>query len=74
MEDNCMNCMFSKYTQTNIWINDLTDSNFTKCDHENSPYYGETVNDQISCRQFLDSIKYFKQRDRVDKLNNLKNI
>jgi hypothetical protein len=65
--------MFSKYTETNILINDLIGSNFAKCGHENSPYYEESVNEEISCRQFLDSNKYFLKQDRKDKLNNLKN-
>ncbi len=71
--DNCSNCMFSQYTELNIIFNDLTDSNYMKCNHENSPYYNESVNDEYSCRHFLDSNKYFKQLDRKDKLNNLKN-
>lgn len=73
MEDNCMNCMFSKYTESNIWINDLTGMDYAKCGHENSPYFEEHVNEEYSCRQFLDSNKYFQQKDRKDKLKNLKN-
>lgn len=71
--DNCLICMFSKNTETNIWINDLTGSDYVKCNHENSPYYGESVNEEYSCRQFLDSNKYFLKKDRKDKLDNLKN-
>jgi hypothetical protein len=71
--DNCLGCMFSEYSEINIMFNDLTDSNFMKCKHENSPYYGESVNEEYSCRQFLDSNKYFLKKDRKDKLDNLKN-
>jgi hypothetical protein len=71
--DNCSNCMFSEYTEFGIIFNDLTHSNYMKCNHKNSPYYNDSVNEEYSCRQFLDSNKYFKQQDRKDKLNNLKN-
>jgi hypothetical protein len=65
--------MFSKYTESNIYINDLIGEDYAKCDHENSPYYEESVNEKISCRQFLDSNKYFLKQDRKDKINNLRN-
>ena len=73
IRDNCMMCMFSEYSESNIFINDLTDSDGATCVHENSPYYDERVTEKHSCRMFLDSNKYFKQQDRKDKLNNLKN-
>lgn len=68
-----MMCMFSEYSESNIFINDLTDSDDATCVHENSPYYNERVSEKHSCRMFLNSNKYFKQQDRKDKLNNLKN-
>lgn len=73
MNNSCLNCMYSEYTELNILFNDLTDSNYMKCNHENSPYYNESVNDKYSCRLFLDSNKYFQLQDRKEKLNNLKN-
>lgn len=73
MNDNCLYCMFSEYSEINIMINDMTDSDNTTCRHENSPYYNEMVDENKSCRLFLDSNKYFLRKDRKDKLENLKN-
>ena len=73
IRDNCMLCMFSEYSEMNIFLNELTDSDVSTCVHENSPYYNERVTEKHSCRMFLDSNKYFTQKDRKDKLNNLKN-
>ena len=71
--NNCMNCMFSEYSEINIYINDLAGCNNSTCVNENSPYYNEIVNENKSCRSFLNSDKYFKNKDRKDKLDNLKN-
>jgi len=71
--DNCINCMFSYYRESNIYINDFLGYDHMTCDHENSPYYKESVNEEMCCRQFLDSNKYFLRKDRKDKLDNLKN-
>ena len=71
MKDNCSDCMFSEYSEINIMINEHTGHDNSTCVHENSPYYNEMVNEDKSCRQFLDTNKYFKQRDRKDKLDNL---
>jgi len=73
MIDNCLGCMFSKNTESTLFINDLTGSDHAKCNHENSPYYDELVDDNTSCRLFLDTNKYFMKKDRKDKLDNLKN-
>jgi len=73
MNDNCTVCMFSENTESTIFINDLTGSKNVKCNHENSPYFGELVDEKHSCRMFLDENKYFMRKDRKDKLDNLKN-
>lgn len=71
--DNCIKCMYSEYSDSNIFINDMTNSNSTTCIYKNSPYYMEIVDENCLCRFYLDSIKYFKNKDRKDKLDNLKN-
>ena len=71
MNDNCLYCMFSEYSEINIMLNDITKSDNTTCVHENSPYYNEMVNDTKSCRFFLDTNKYFLKKDRKDKLEKL---
>ena len=71
-DDNCLNCLYSEYTEVDMHMNDLTDSNNMTCKHKNSPYYDENVNNRYFCRLFLDVNKYFLQKDRKEKLNNLK--
>lgn len=73
MNDNCLYCMFSEYSDINIMINDMTGSDNTTCRHENSPYFNEMVSEDKSCRFFLDTNKYFLKKDRKEKLDNLKN-
>ena len=75
INDNCTLCMYSEYTESTIYITDLIKDgkDYCKCNHINSPYYNELVNDEISCRLFLDSNKYFLKKDRKDKIVNLKN-
>jgi len=70
-DDNCMNCMYSEYTESNIFINDLTDSDNMTCTHKNSPHYEDNVNCDHVCRLYLDANKYFLQKDRKEKLKNL---
>lgn len=72
MGDNCITCLFSEYKETDILINDLTGTDNATCKHINSPYYNELVNENKSCRLYIDSIKYFKQKDRKEKIDELK--
>ena len=71
--NNCINCMYSEYSELNILINDITGGEYTTCIHKNSPYYMERVNYDHLCRFYIDSVKYFKNKDRKDKLDNLEN-
>jgi hypothetical protein len=73
-EKNCSTCMYSEYSDTNIFINDLTKNDYATCIHINSPYYMCNVNTNYYCRLHVDSIKYFKNKDRKDKLDNLNNL
>ena len=73
MKDNCTNCMFSKYDESTMVINDEFDQEYMICSHQNSPYYDEIVNDEQTCRLYIDSKKYFLRKDRKDKLNKIKN-
>lgn len=69
--DNCLDCLYSEYTEVNIFINDLTESENMTCTHQNSPFYNENVNNNRYCRLFLDENKYFLQQDRKEKLNKI---
>lgn len=73
MIDNCLNCFYSKLTETVIMINDITGSEHAKCDHENSAFYNELVNEETTCRLFLDYNKYILKKDRKEKIEELKN-
>jgi len=68
---NCLNCLYSEYTEVNILINNYTGSNYMTCSHKNSSHFEENVNHINHCRLFIDAEKYFLQKDRKDKLNNL---
>jgi len=52
-------------------INDLNNMEYVICNHKNSPYYDEVVNDEQTCRLFLDTNKYFLRKDRRDKLDEI---
>lgn len=82
--DNCMNCLYSEFSETNILISDTINKyrnnqnnqyeiDYATCGHENSPFFEHMVNSEICCRLFLDSNKFFKQKDRKSKLDNLNN-
>lgn len=73
MNNNCLNCMYSENTNFSIIMNDMLHCDYMKCNHINSPHYNEFVDEDNSCRLFLDSNKYFLLQDRKEKLNNLKN-
>jgi len=72
INDNCKYCLYTEYTEINILINDITGSDYMTCVHKNSPHFEENINHTNYCRLFIDAEKYFLQKDRKDKLNNLK--
>lgn len=72
MKDNCINCMYSKYSELTMTINDMFDKEYMICAHQNSPFYNEIVNEEKSCRLYIDSEKYFLRKDRKEKLDKLK--
>lgn len=75
IKDNCIDCMYSELTESSMMINDLIEVNsnieYAICNHENSPYCGELVNGNQTCRLFLDTKKYFLRKDRRDKLDEI---
>jgi len=77
MNDNCLNCMHSMYSYTSILLDDLVkdfkaqDNPYTTCNHLNSPYFNDIVDDSISCRLFVDEHKYFLLKDRKEKIDKL---
>ena len=75
MEDNCISCLYSLDDEITILIQDLqgVKNDCTRCDHPNSPYYKELVNDSISCRLYLNAQEHFKMKDRQENIENIKN-
>lgn len=73
LKDGCPSCMFSEYTISTIFISDLVKDETDRCvcKHKNSPYYNEVVNDDVTCRLFLDAVIYFKKKDRKDKIDEI---
>ena len=76
IKDNCIDCMFSEDSEITLWLDDISnpinlDTKHAKCNHINSPYFDELVNDNMSCRLFVDYNKYIKQVDRKQKLDEL---
>lgn len=73
MKDNCSYCLYSKDTETSIFLKDMIGHEFSICDHENSPFYNKSVDENKVCRLFINEKHYFLMKDRKDKLNKLKN-
>jgi len=73
--NNCVECMYSENTECTLYITGLVhnETEYCKCNHENSPHYGELVNDYTTCRLFEDYNKHILKKDRKEKINNLKN-
>ena len=77
MNDNCLNCMYSKYSETSIFLDDILkecnqqDNQHTTCDNINSQYFNEIVDYNNSCRLFVDEYNYFLLKDRKDKIDKL---
>ena len=72
MEKSCPYCLYSNYTETTILMNQWTGNDSMVCNHPNSPLFNEIVNDKKTCRLFIDEKNYFKNRERIDKIEELK--
>lgn len=78
MDENCLGCLFSVEDETLLMIDDLLSkyrhgfNKRVKCNHENSPYYNETVSENVSCRLYINSKEYFKMKDRKEHIDKLK--
>jgi alpha-D-ribose 1-methylphosphonate 5-phosphate C-P lyase len=72
MEKSCLDCLYSNYTESTLLLNKWFGDQCMKCEHPNSPYYDEIVNDKKICRLFINEKEYFKNRDREEKIKELK--
>lgn len=72
VNENCLTCLFSEANEISLMLSDITKSEHSICNNINSPFYVEFVDENKTCRLYIDSIKYFKQKDRKEKLEELK--
>lgn len=77
MEKNCLDCLYANYTETYFLLKEMGrnfgDNEFRKCEHLNSPYFDEIVDESTTCRLFVDEKEYFINKDRRDKIDELRN-
>lgn len=71
INDNCSNCLYS-YSMTSFETMKIIGHNMIKCDNENSPYYDSFINDNTSCRLFIDANQKFKMDDRRESILKIK--
>lgn len=72
IKENCLCCLFAVDSRSTIMLSDLTDNDNKICDHPNSPMYNDLVNENKTCRLYIDEKKYFEHKDRIEKINKLK--
>jgi hypothetical protein len=72
MEKSCLDCLYANYSLGTLMIQDLSDHECMKCEHQNSPYFEEVVDERRICRLFIDEKEYFFNKDRVEKIKELK--
>jgi len=72
MEKSCLDCLFANYSHLTILMRDWGNGDYMKCEHENSPYFNEIVDDTKICRLFIDEKEYFLNKDRREKIEELK--
>jgi hypothetical protein len=70
--ENCLDCLYANYDRTALLLAEFTDGEHRKCEHPNSPYFGEFVSDGQICRLFLNEKEYYRDKDLREKLIKLK--
>jgi len=72
MEKSCLDCLYANYTEITMIMQEMFDDQCMKCEHPNSPFFDEFVSDKKICRLFIDEKEYFKNKERVEKIQDLK--
>lgn len=70
-KENCLGCLFAGISDVTILMLDLTNNDSRVCEHPNSPYYKEYVDDTKTCRLYIDEKEYFENKDRKEKIDKL---
>lgn len=71
VNENCTDCLYSCYSMT-LEMMDLIGRDIVECNHENSPYYKRIVNQDNTCRLFIDANEKFKMEDRRESILKIK--
>lgn len=75
MGKNCLDCLYANYTETYFLMKEVSgrdDHEFRKCEHPNSPYFNEIVNETTMCRLFIDEKEYFFNKDRRERIEEIR--
>lgn len=70
--ENCLWCLYANYDETALLLTKFINGEHRKCEHPNSPYFGEFVTDNNICRLFTDEKEYFRNKDLREKLTKIK--
>lgn len=73
MEKNCLDCLYANYSRITILMRDWGNMDCMICEHPNSAFSGELVDETKICKFFIDEKEYFMLKDREEKIFNLKN-
>lgn len=71
MNENCLDCLYANYTELTMLMMEY-DNDARKCEHPNSPYHDEYVNEHMTCRFFTNEIEYFRNKDLREKIEKIK--
>lgn len=69
---NCLYCLYANYSEIAMMIEEATDSEHRKCEHQNSAYFNELVGVNDICRLFLDEKEYFRNKDLINKIEKIR--
>ena len=72
-KENCMDCLFANISNVSIIMEDLINDSCRVCEHPNSPFFEKYVNETKVCRLYVDEVDYFKNRDREEKIDKIRN-
>lgn len=73
MEKSCLDCLYANYSRITLLMKEFGDRECMKCEHPNSAYFDEIVDETRICKFFIDEKEYFLNKDRTEKIMELKN-
>lgn len=73
MGKSCLDCLYANDSRITLIMKDWGNMNCMICEHPNSAFFGELVDESKICKFFIDEKEYFFNKDREEKILNLKN-